>query len=190
MKIYTKSGDLGETSLWGGNRVKKSHPRVKAYGTLDEANSTLGMALSFLPQSNERSANVGLIEVRLTRIQQELFQVGAELATQAGMKNSCALISEKEITHLENEIDDMESSLEPLKNFILPSGSQAGSAIHLARTIVRRSERECVEMMEEDALRGELIRYLNRLSDYLFVMARYVNHEFKMPETKWVPEAI
>ncbi len=181
MKIYTKSGDLGETSLWGGSRVKKSHPRVSTYGTLDEANSTLGLALSFLPASESQ------IQQRLIRVQNELFQVGAELATQAGAKNSCALIGEIEIKALENEIDEMESKLDPLKNFILPSGGSAGSAIHLARTIVRRSERECVELTLNENLRPEVVRYLNRLSDYLFVMARYTNHVMKQPETKWFP---
>jgi cob(I)alamin adenosyltransferase len=181
MKIYTKSGDKGETSLWGGGRVKKSHPRVNTYGTLDEANSTLGLALSFLPDREL------IIRERLTRIQSELFQVGAELATQAGAKNSCAPVTETEIVVLEKEIDEMESTLEPLKNFILPSGGSAGATVHLSRTIVRRAERQCVELNESEELRPELIRYLNRLSDYLFVMARFVNHSMQKPETKWIP---
>jgi cob(I)alamin adenosyltransferase len=177
MKIYTKSGDLGETSLWGGSRVKKSHPRVSAYGTLDEANSMIGLALSFLPKSDPR----------LARIQAELFQVGTELATHAGTKNPAAKVSEGEIQSLEREIDAMEATLEPLKNFILPSGGSAGSALHLARTIVRRAERECVDLAQNEPIRPEVVQYLNRLSDYLFVMARYVNHEAKLPETKWIP---
>lgn len=179
MKIYTKSGDLGETSLWGGARVQKSHPRVNAYGTLDEANSTLGLGLSFLP------AEEVIIFDRLTRIQNELFQVGAELATPNGKKNSAALISETEIKKLESEIDEMDASLPALKNFILPSGSSAGSALHLARTIVRRAERECVALTGEDVARAEVIRYLNRLSDYLFVTARFVNQVLKKEETQW-----
>ena len=181
MKIYTKSGDKGETSLWGGSRVKKSHARVNAYGTLDEANSTLGLALSFLPVSEKETHE------QLTRIQSELFQVGAELATQMGAKNSCALVTDLEIVRLENEIDQMETVLEPLRNFILPSGGSAGSALHLARTMVRRAERECVDLESSESLRPEVIQYLNRLSDHLFVMARYVNHRMKQPETKWFP---
>ena len=181
MKIYTKSGDQGETALWGGARVKKSHPRVGAYGTLDEANSMLGLALSFLPPSEIE------VDERLNRIQSELFQVGSELATQKGAKNACVLVNSLQIERLEHEIDEMENGLEPLQNFILPSGSSAGSALHLARTIVRRSERECVELTEQEDLRPEVIQYLNRLSDYLFVMARFVNHRLKKTETKWFP---
>ena len=185
MKIYTKSGDLGETSLWGGGRVKKSHPRVNAYGSLDEANSMIGLALSFLPVDSSNTT-----QNRLTRVQNELFQLGAELATSAGTKNSCALIQSLEIEALEKEIDEMEAVLEPLKNFILPSGGSAGSAIHLARTIVRRSERECVDLAAQEKIRPEVIQYLNRLSDYLFVMARAINHSFGQSETKWFPPKV
>ena len=181
MKIYTKGGDLGETSLWGGSRVLKSHPRVGAYGTLDEANSALGMALAFLPAAETE------VQAQLTRVQNELFQVGAELATQEGKKNSCALVSQTEIEILEKEIDAMEASLAPLQNFILPGGSTAGATIHLVRTIVRRAERECVELSRVEKIRPEVIQYLNRLSDYLFVMGRFINHRLDQPETKWVP---
>lgn len=176
MKIYTKTGDEGETSLWGGSRVKKSHPRVNAYGTLDEANSFIGLAASYLPESESR------VLERLTRIQNDLFVLGSELATQAGSKTSIPLLDEKSIFQLESEIDEMEESLEPLKNFILPGGSSSGSALHLARTVIRRAERECVDL----EVRSEVIRYLNRLSDHLFVMARFVNKRLGQVETKWV----
>ncbi|MBU6154986.1 MAG: cob(I)yrinic acid a,c-diamide adenosyltransferase [Bdellovibrionales bacterium] len=181
MKIYTKSGDQGETSLWGGGRVMKSHPRVNAYGTVDEANSMIGLAVSFFP-SNENA-----IKERLIRIQNELFQVGSELATQNGASSTCPFVEDAEISRLEMEIDEMESSLPPLKNFILPNGSSAGSALHLARTIVRRSERECVDLGHNEPVRQELVRYLNRLSDYLFVMARHANLVLGQSETKWIP---
>jgi cob(I)alamin adenosyltransferase len=181
MKIYTKSGDQGETSLWGGGRVMKSHPRVNAYGTVDEANSMIGLAVSFVPEVES------VITSRLIRIQNELFQVGSELATQIGAKNSCPFVGDVQIAVLEQEIDEMESALVPLQNFILPNGSAAGSALHLARTIVRRSERECVDLSHSEPLRQELIRYLNRLSDYLFVMARFVNQVLGKSETKWIP---
>ncbi len=181
MKIYTKTGDQGETSLWGGGRVKKFDPRVSAYGTLDEANSTIGAALSFLPTSENE------VLVQLTRVQNELFQVGAELATAQGKKNSCPFVTDAQIAHLEQEIDAMEKTLDPLQNFILPSGSNTGSMLHLARTIVRRAERECVHLSMDQALRPEVVQYLNRLSDYLFVMARYVNCRLGKPETKWFP---
>lgn len=183
MKIYTKSGDQGDTSLWGGSRVKKSHPRVSVYGTLDEANSMLGLAVSFVPNSEL------IILDRLTRIQNELFVVGSELATQAGVKTSIVLISNQEVQKLEEEIDEMEKILEPLQNFILPSGSSSGSALHLARTVIRRAERECVDLKFNigEEVRPEVIFYLNRLSDYLFVMARYVNKTLGKSETKWIP---
>ena len=181
MKIYTKGGDTGETSLWGGGRVLKSHPRVAAYGTLDETNSTLGLALSFLPSSETN------IISQLTRVQNELFQAGSELATQEGAKNPCALVGASEIEALEKEIDSMESQLDPLQNFILPGGSSAGAAIHVARTMVRRAERECVQLSQMEKIRPEVIQYLNRLSDYLFVMGRFTNHQLKQPETKWIP---
>jgi len=181
MKIYTKTGDQGETSLWGGGRVTKSHPRVNAYGTVDEANSMIGLALSFLSDSE------AVPRGRLIRVQNELFQVGSELATQPGSKNSCPFVGDPEIQRLESEIDDMESGLPPLRNFILPSGSSAGSALHLARTIVRRAERDAVDLSHHEPVRQELIRYLNRLSDWLFVMARAVNQGLKSPEALWVP---
>lgn len=183
MKIYTKSGDAGETSLWGGGRVKKSHPRVNAYGTLDEANSMIGLSLSFLPAAQS------IVIERLNRIQNELFVVGSELATQAGAKTTIVLIEEEAVKRLEAEIDEMEASLEPLQNFILPSGSSAGSALHLARTVIRRSERECVDLKfsHGEDIRPMVVFYLNRLSDYLFVMARFVNKALGQPETKWIP---
>ena len=171
--------------------MKKSHPRVSAYGTLDEANSVLGLALSFLPAVEQ--ADEKTIVDRLNRIQNELFVVGSELATQAGTKTTIVLIEEDAIVQMEKEIDEMELTLEPLKNFILPSGSSTGSALHLARTVIRRAERECVDLKfgandnNCEEVRPEVIRYLNRLSDYLFVMARHVNHVLKQTETKWIP---
>jgi cob(I)alamin adenosyltransferase len=182
MKIYTKSGDQGQTSLFGGARVKKSDSRVAAYGTLDEANSAIGAALSFFPEVGNMLVGT---RAELVLIQNELFQAGAELATGENAKNSCPLIGDVEIERIENEIDAMEKTLEPLKNFILPSGASGGALLHLARTIIRRAERECVALLDEHTLRPELIWYLNRLSDYLFVCARFVNHELKKPETKW-----
>lgn len=190
MKIYTKSGDLGETSLWGGARVKKSHPRVNAYGTLDEANSMLGLALSHLPLPDPTSTALNDVRDRVTRVQSELFQVGTELATHVGTQNPVVKVGEKEITQLEHEIDAMEATLEPLKNFILPGGSSSGAAFHLARTIVRRAERECVDLAQNEPIRPDVVQYLNRLSDYLFVTARFVNHEQKLHETKWMPPKV
>jgi cob(I)alamin adenosyltransferase len=186
MKIYTKTGDQGETSLFGGERVKKSHPRVQAYGTLDEANSTIGVAISFImdaPDADASGTRQQLVE-QLTRVQSELFQVGGELASPTPPAY-LVLINETEIQRLESEIDQMEKSLAPLVNFILPGGKPGGAALHLARTISRRAERECVELASTEAIRPEVIRYLNRLSDYLFVAARFMNFIQKTSEQPW-----
>lgn len=178
MKIYTKTGDHGETSLFGGERVSKSHPRVQAYGTIDEANSTIGLALSFLPAEHQTTLE------RLHHIQAELFQVGGELASPKPPAY-LVLIANGDIERLEREIDEMESALAPLVNFILPGGKSAGATLHLARTIIRRSERECVELAKTDSIRDEVICYLNRLSDYLFVAARFVNAKQNTIEQPW-----
>jgi cob(I)alamin adenosyltransferase len=178
MKIYTKTGDTGETSLFGGERVKKSHPRVQTYGTLDEANSTIGLAISYWPKNETR------LNQQLLQIQQELFQLGGELASPTPPKH-LILLSSEQITRLESEIDQMESTLQPLQYFILPGGSPAGATLHLSRTIIRRAERECVELANQINLREDVIQYLNRLSDYLFVAARYINQEMNQKEQAW-----
>ena len=183
MKIYTKTGDTGETSLFGGERVKKSHPRVQTYGTLDEANSTLGLAISLLPPGSEQAT----LQANLIRIQGEIFQIGAELASPK-MPASLVLVTSAEITQLEKEIDEMEKTLEPLKNFILQGGHPAGATLHLARTIIRRGERECVELTSIEPIRSEVVQYLNRLSDYLFVAARYLNRLQNTVEHPWIPQ--
>lgn len=145
----------------------------------------LGLALTFMAAHPKAGPEMS---AKLTQIQEELFQLGTELATQAGTPNPIELVGQREITRLESEIDGMEQKLEPLKNFILPGGASAGAALHLARTIVRRAERDCVELAQEDPLRPELVQYLNRLSDYLFVAARYVNFLQGCPETRWIPK--
>lgn len=177
MKIYTKTGDQGETALFGGERVKKNHPRVKAYGSLDEANSMIGLALSFLPPKES------LIKDRLTRVQNELFQLGSELASPKPA-TYLKYVGDAEIVTLEKEIDSMDETLSPLKNFILPGGSSAGASLHVARTLIRKSERLVVEM-NDPGIRPEVVQYLNRLSDYLFVSARYVNAVLGEIETTW-----
>ena len=187
MKIYTKSGDQGTTALWGGMRVKKNHPRVAVYGTIDEANSMIGLAVSLLPKTEVLTIQ------RLTTIQSELFTLGSELATPPGVKTGMEVLEGASITRLEAEIDEMDQQIEPLRNFILPGGAQAAAAINLARAITRRAERECVNFLEQvseteaNAVRPEVIQYLNRLSDYLFVCGRWINHQFKETETKWAP---
>ncbi|TQS70651.1 cob(I)yrinic acid a,c-diamide adenosyltransferase [Ornithinibacillus gellani] len=179
MRIYTRSGDKGKTSLIYGKRVPKNDLRVEAYGTCDEANSMIGLALSFL--EGENWENKQLFVKRMHRIQTILFHVGAELATPSDKEVQWKLKKEH-IDELESEIDEMDRELEPLRQFILPSGHQASSALHTARTIVRRAERTAVGLGEEELANPLVVSYLNRLSDYLFVAARYVNKALKGEE--------
>lgn len=170
MKIYTKTGDKGTTSLIYGTRVSKSNKRVEAYGTCDETNSMIGLALSYL---NGEFFN-GKEEMQKTfhKIQTVLFHVGAELATPPG-KEVKWVLEAKDIDELEKKIDDWDAALPQLTNFILPGGHQAGAALHVARTVARRAERQAVELGDE--VNPLVLSYLNRLSDFLFVAARYVN---------------
>jgi cob(I)alamin adenosyltransferase len=178
MKIYTKRGDQGETSLFGGQAVPKDHLRIQAYGCLDTLNSYLGLALA------ETRLNATL-RAPLTRIQAELFQLGAELATPRGKTVSTALIDDIHVTALEKEIDAWETQLEPLKNFILPGGSREAALLHVARTHCREAERHITTLHRAEPCRGEVIRYINRLSDALFVAARYANFELKVSDVPW-----
>lgn len=170
MKIYTKSGDKGETSLVYGKRVSKDSPRVEAYGTCDEANSVLGAALSMLPQADEWAE---LREV-FHLIQTKLFHIGAELATPEGKKVGWP-IQEEDVLFLEQQIDKLDETLPPLTTFVLPGGHPAAASLHVARTVVRRAERSSVRILETEQVNPIALKYLNRLSDYLFVAARYVN---------------
>ncbi|MTI88164.1 MAG: cob(I)yrinic acid a,c-diamide adenosyltransferase [Balneolaceae bacterium] len=182
MKIYTKKGDTGETSLFGGQRVSKSSKRINAYGTVDELNSILGTAVAFgvSEKGNE------LLET----IQQQLFVLGADLATPISKKVRIKRIGSDEVDFLEQHIDEMEKTLEPLKNFILPGGSKAGATLHYARTVCRRAERISVECRQEEDISKAAITYMNRLSDFLFVMARYENKQAGTEEKSWVPKKV
>src|SRR5690625_5200673 len=173
MRIYTRSGDKGTTSLVYGRRIAKNDLRVEAYGTIDEANSMIGLALSFL--DDVQWSNKDDFLNKMYRIQTILFHVGAEVSTPTDREVAWKL-EERHIEELEEQIDMWSENLPPLKQFILPSGHRASSALHLARTVVRRAERVAVTVQDE--LNSTLpISYLNRLSDYLFVAARYVNHQ-------------
>ena len=185
-KIYTKTGDKGETSLYGGTRVSKAAARVESYGTLDELNAFIGLAKAEI--SDEKVLN------QLQKIQFDLFTVGSEAATPtdklilANGKNRLDLmISEKEISELELWMDDLDAELEPLQFFILPSGGKAAASIHICRTVCRRAERTMVFLNETEEVRPELIKYLNRLSDYLFILARYVSKISGEKEEYWNP---
>ena len=181
MKIYTKTGDQGDTSLFGGGRVSKNAPRIEAYGTVDELNSILGWALSQSPDPH--------IEETLSDLQQELFVLGADLATPIGSKASVTRIQSEDFERLEQLIDRFDENLPSLKNFILPGGSSCGAALHLARTVCRRAERAVVACLQTDEeINKNTIVYLNRLSDLLFVLARYQNHWADQKETTWKPD--
>lgn len=186
MKIYTKTGDKGETALYGGTRVSKASARVDSYGTIDELNAFIGEAKSRI---NEEE-----IVRQLKKIQFDLFTVGSEAATPTdklllanGKPRLPLIISEKEITELEEWMDAFEEKLEPLQFFILPGGGSSATALHVARTVCRRAERAMVFLNESEAVRPELIKYLNRLSDYLFILARYVSKLNNEPEEYWNP---
>ncbi|MBW8351468.1 cob(I)yrinic acid a,c-diamide adenosyltransferase [Bacillus sp. IITD106] len=178
MKIYTKTGDKGTTSLVYGERVSKNDIRVEAYGTCDEANSMIGLALSHL--SHTENPEIKEVASFFHKVQTTLFHVGAELSTPAGKEVKWKLQKE-DLEELENVIDQWDEVLPPLKNFILPGGHPAGAALHLARTVVRRAERISVSIENVNPM---VLSYLNRLSDFLFVAARYINHKFKAEELK------
>jgi cob(I)alamin adenosyltransferase len=179
MKIYTKTGDTGETGLFGGLRVGKDHPRIEAYGTVDELNSVLGVV---------RAAGLPAdIDALIVRIQHELFSVGAELATTKPHVAGLCVIRASHIEAIEKAIDHYEGSLEPLKQFIVPGGTPAAAALHLGRTVCRRAER-CVVMLAnipDEPVSPEMIIYLNRVSDLLFVLARAVNKHAGTPDVPW-----
>ena len=186
MKIYTKTGDTGETALYGGTRVSKSSARVECYGNIDELNSFIGVAKAQV--SAESILN------QLKKIQFNLFTVGSEAATPAdkltlanGNSRLTLIISDKEIEELEVWMDEMEEKLEPLQYFILPGGGSSATAFHVARTVCRRAERSLVFLNESEEMRPELIKYLNRLSDYLFVLSRFVSKLNNETEEFWNP---
>ncbi len=179
-KIYTKTGDKGGTSLIGGVRVPKNHIRIDSYGTVDELNSVIGMVSDMA--NNESITN------QLREIQDRLFTVGSSLATDPGkdIKMKLPDLHESDIQWLEDRIDEMNEVLPEMRSFILPGGNLASSTCHVARCVCRRAERICVAMQEEQEFVAPLvIPYLNRLSDYLFVLARYIGHLANAPELPW-----
>jgi cob(I)alamin adenosyltransferase len=164
-RIYTRTGDRGSAGLVDGSRVSKSSPRMTAIGEVDEANAAVGLAIATL--------DPGDIADHLQRIQNDLFDLGADVATPGNADGALRIVA-SQVERLEREIDEMNAALEPLTSFILPGGSLAVAALHLARTVVRRAERAAVTLNESEALNPHLLAYLNRLSDHLFVAARRV----------------
>jgi cob(I)alamin adenosyltransferase len=179
MKIYTKTGDIGETSLFGGRRVLKSELRIEAYGTVDELNSWIGLVRDVQTDA--------AVKALLKDIQDRLFTLGSVLAADpANNKIKTLDLYESDIEILEKAIDQMDSQLEPLKNFILPGGHVNVSYCHLARTVCRRAERLTVALNQSDALNPLIIKYLNRLSDYLFTLARKIAKDLGVEEVNWM----
>jgi cob(I)alamin adenosyltransferase len=181
-KIYTKTGDAGTTALIGGTRILKSHIRIEAYGTVDELNSVLGMV----------SDQMDLIDVKdiIKEIQDRLFTIGSSLATDPNKDSKMRLpdLLEKDISYLENHIDAMQTNLPELKSFILPGGHIAASTCHVARCVCRRAERICVHMESEKEFIAPLVLiYLNRLSDFLFVLSRHIANKYGCKDTEWHP---
>ncbi len=176
MKIYTKTGDSGNTGLQGNFRIAKSHPRIISYGTVDEVNAALGIVLT-------NSLDDDIIEI-LTKIQNDLFLVGADLSNPnlSDVKNRVTLDM---IKKLEQHIDKFELELPPLTNFILPGGHIAAAQIHYVRTVVRRAETQVVQLSEKDEINSNCIKYLNRLSDLFFVMGRLINKRKDMDDIPW-----
>jgi cob(I)alamin adenosyltransferase len=186
LKIYTRAGDSGETGLYGGARVQKDAERVEAYGTIDELNAHLGLAVARLTSDALMSDVVTL----LTRIQSQLFDIGAELATppdraQSKLTGRITVTDSRRVEALEIAIDTFETRLQPLKTFILPGGSEAAAALHIARTVARRAERRVVTLSRGEPVNPEILKYLNRLSDLLFVVARAANLAVGIKDVAW-----
>jgi len=178
MKIYTKTGDAGETALLTGRRVPKDHPRVAAYGTIDELNAALGLARALGVDAET--------DARLKRIQQTLFSLSSDMATPMDKSlDWLPRVDDALVAVLESEIDAMEAELEPLRAFIISGGSPGGAALHVARTVCRRAERTIVTLMAGEAINEAGLRYVNRLSDWLFMAARLVNARADRPEAHW-----
>jgi cob(I)alamin adenosyltransferase len=179
MKIYTKTGDSGDTGLFGGPRVSKDSPRIEAYGTVDELNSALGVARAQLAP--------GEVEALVAEIQHDLFALGAQLATPDPAAHGTALVGGRQIEKLERAIDRFQERLAPLGEFVLPAGAPSAAALHLARTVCRRAERRVVSLTRaaSEPVAGEPLVYLNRLSDLLFVLARFENQAAGRPDEAW-----
>ena len=185
-KLYTRVGDGGETSLFGGRRVPKDHLRVEAYGTIDELNSALGLATSFIRQRKVIDA--------LHTIQNELFNIGAELASDqpprpAKRAMEAMRLDPAKTQRLERLIDEYDALVPPLRTFILPSGPAGATALHLARTVCRRAERAVVSLAQAESVNPAILAYLNRLCDLLFVLARYLNKAARRRELQWQKDA-
>ncbi len=177
MKIYTKTGDTGETSLFGGKRVSKDDLRIESYGTIDELNSQLGLLITMIQDEQVKDL--------LFEIQHRLFDIGSVLAVDPTSDISLPGVRDEDIYKLEHGIDAYNLELEPLRSFILPGGNEANAHAHICRTICRRAERRVISLAKAESVDQNLIKYLNRLSDYFFVLARLLSHQARSVEIKW-----
>lgn len=180
MKIYTKTGDKGETGLFGGKRVQKSSVRINAYGTVDELNAAIGVSLCYVENDGVKSV--------LRKLQNQLFVVGADLATPLEVEStniSIPRVSEDDISGSEKAIDFFDKQLEELRYFILPGGSKSAAQLHIARTICRRAEREIVLLSQQEEINQNIVIFINRISDLLFVLSRIENKRAEIPDQKW-----
>jgi len=187
-RVYTRTGDKGKTRLAGGQTISKDHLRIQAYGTVDELNSAVGVVRAVNRPLTKRLSQARSLEAELHRIQNRLFDIGGLLATlpkdQKRFKN-LPRISSQEVVHLEKLMDTCQKDLKPLQEFVLPTGGPVTAFLHLARTICRRAERLCVRLNRMKKVDPEVLKYLNRLSDSFFVLARWMGHAQREPETLW-----
>jgi cob(I)alamin adenosyltransferase len=179
MKIYTKTGDQGQTALYGGKRLDKDDVRIEAYGTVDELNAFIGLL------------NAGFVEATqnylLSEVQKRLFTIGSNLASDPDKKMITPDIKDEDITTLENAMDAMDQLLDPLKNFILPGGDVSVAHAHVCRTVCRRAERRIITLSKMSHVEPKILIYLNRLSDYFFILSRYIAHSKHLEEIPWIP---
>jgi cob(I)alamin adenosyltransferase len=187
-RVYTRQGDQGETALAGGQRVPKDGARINAYGTVDELNSFVGVAHSTAVEMAGGAPRLALLAGILLRVQHELFNLGSILATlPEDVHPKQARVTEAEVAQLETEMDRMNEELPPLRSFVLPGGNRLNAELHVCRTVCRRAERAAVELARAESIPPEAVRYLNRLSDALFVWSRWASHVAGAPETLWEP---
>jgi len=188
MKLYTRTGDDGTTGLFSGARVSKDHPRIEAYGTVDELNAVLGLVLAACDRGHafERRTH----EV-ISALQSRLFDIGADLATPEGAKQQAKIhrIDDADVSEAEAWIDEMESANPPLRTFVMPAGTEVAARLHLARTVCRRAERTIISLGSIEPVGDPLLRYMNRLSDLFFAMARRANHERGIPDAPWTAKS-
>lgn len=183
MKIYTKSGDSGTTGLFGGDRIAKDDIRIEAYGTVDELNAQLGVLRSAMSPMDNMKAH----DTFLNEVQKELFVIGSELASKDPSALNLKSITDEHVTAIEAQIDEMQDKLELLKTFILPGGHHSAAHCHVSRTVCRRAERRVVTLAQHETISGDVVKYLNRLSDYLFVLSRTLNRASDIEDIAWIP---